>query len=148
MSKTIVLDGYVTRKEATAAAALSPGHLIKLNTAGKVLKHATAGGTLSPSFAVEYEYDTSDIATAYATGDRVRYVVATTGARIKGKLAASAAAIVIGDYLESAGDGTLRKVSTDTATSQDERNSVRFQAVEAVNNSSGSSEVFIKVEVI
>ena len=148
MSKTIVLDGYVTPKEATAAAALSPGHLIKLNNAGKVLKHATAGGTLSPSFAVEYEYDTSDIATAYATGDRVRYVVATTGARIKGKLAASAAAIVIGDYLESAGDGTLRKVSTDTATSQDERNSVRFQAVEAVNNSSGSSEVFIKVEVI
>lgn len=148
MAKTVVLDGPVVFKEATSAGALSPGHLIKLNTAGKVVKHATAGGTLSPMFAIEYEFDSSDIDTAYASGDRVRYVVASTGCRIKAKVAATAPAIVIGDYLESAGDGTLRKVIADTATSQNERNSVRFQAVEAVNNSSGSSEVFIKVEVI
>ncbi len=147
MSKTIVLDGYVTRKEPTAAAGLSPGHLINWTVPARFW---TCHGRwhIVTAFATEYEYDSSDVDTAYTTGDRVRYVVAMTGAKIKAKLAASATAIVIGDYLESAGDGTLRKVSTDTATSQDERNSVRFQAVEAVDNSSGSSEVFIKVEVI
>lgn len=110
--KTILVRGEPDAREAIAAGAITPGHLIALNTAGKVVVHPTAGGVLpSKYFAREEEYTNANIDTAYATNDSVPYWHAKPGDQLFALVPASAAAIVIGDLLESNGDGTLRKVA-------------------------------------
>jgi hypothetical protein len=54
---------------------------------------------------------------------------------------------VIGDTLESAGNGMLRKATTDAATDDTQRNSSIGKALEAVDNSGGGSPARIKIEV-
>lgn len=107
---TVLLKGRASPREGVANAALTPGHLIEQMSTGKFRKHGTAGG-VSPSrlFAAEKEWDGSDIDTAYAQNENVRILNCQPGAVVYALVAASAAAIAIGDMLESAGDGTLRK---------------------------------------
>lgn len=107
--KTIIVKGRGIRKEAKAGGAVTPGHLVKLNSSGEVVVHATAGGKAQRAFAVENELAGDEISVAYAQNDTCFYEVVGAGAEVYGLVAASAAAIVIGDLLESAGDGTLRK---------------------------------------
>lgn len=126
---------------------INPGYLVE-GTADAYEPHGTAAGTASPTFAIENSYEGKGTETAYAAGSQVYLVTAQAGAVLYAKLAANATAVTAGNFLESAGDGTLRKVSTDSATSQDERASVVAKALEDVDNSSGDSEAFIKIEVI
>lgn len=109
--KTVILSGNPNRYEAVANAAITPGDLIELMTTGRVRKHATAGG-VRPSrwFALEEEYAGGTIDTNYATNGQVHYAACHPGDRVYARVAAAAPAIVAGDLLESAGDGTLRKV--------------------------------------
>lgn len=108
--KTILLKGVPQYREGIANAAITPGYLIEQMSTGKFRKHATAGQRIAPLIAIEEEYVGGGIDTAYAANDQLRYYVAQRGDQVYGLVAASAAAIVIGDYLESAGDGTFRKV--------------------------------------
>ena len=80
-------------------------------------------------------------------GSRVRYGGAHSGQEAYALLAASATAVVKGAPLQSAGDGTLRVLATDAATSQSERNGIVAYALEAVDNSAGGSLARIKVRV-
>lgn len=109
-AKQVILSGDPTIYEAVANAAFTPGHLIELMSTGKVRKHATAGG-VRPSrwFAREKEYNGANLDTGYAANEQVVYASCRPGDRVYALVAASAAAIVAGDVLESAGDGTLRK---------------------------------------
>lgn len=97
-------------EEALAHAALSPGHLIKLNSAGKVLKHSTEGGDAETLFAVEDALQGKTTADAYAADDVVSHHVAARGDVVQAMLAPGAN-YAIGDELISAGDGTLKKAS-------------------------------------
>lgn len=108
--KIIALSGHPMRYEYVANAAITPGHLVEVMSTGKIRKHATAGG-VSPSrwFADLEEYAGGTIDTAYAGGDQVPVLSCRPGDRVYATVAAGAAAIVIGDVLESAGDGSLRK---------------------------------------
>lgn len=108
-SNTIWLKGEGTVKEANAGGAITPGHLVYRSSATAVAVHATAGGFTPPMFALEADFVGKGIATAYATNDRVQFLVAQRGAEIYALVPAAAAAIVAGDLLESNGDGTLRK---------------------------------------
>lgn len=111
MPNTILLKGRGIRKEAISAAAITPGYLVDINSSGQVLKHAGAGLAASPSFAVEDELNGKEISVDWASGDQVIYETLPAGAEVNALVAASAAAIVIGDELESAGDGTLRLIT-------------------------------------
>lgn len=111
---TIVIVGRGFRKEAVAAAAITPGDLVEFTSALKYQRHSVAGGKAVKTFAVENELFGKGIATAYAANDRVLVESCHAGMEIYATLAANAAAIVAGDLLESAGDGTLRKVAAAT----------------------------------
>ncbi len=115
MSNTILLKGRGVRKEATSAAAIQPGYLVELDSTGKVQKHSTAGGSASPSFAPENELLGKEITVAWPSGEQTTYETMSPGDEILAVLAASAAAIIIGDYLQSAGDGTLRIIPADVS---------------------------------
>lgn len=75
---------------------------------------------------------------AYAVADLVEALIARAGATIWALVATSAPAIAIGDKLESAGDGTLRKYTSGTPIAI---------AMEALTNTSGANSR-LKIEVL
>lgn len=110
--KTISLKGCPALREFVANAAITPGHLVEVMTTGKIRAHATAGGVRPARwFAREQAYTGKGIDTAYASLDTVPVLDCKPGDVVYALLPASAAAVVIGDLLESAGDGTLRKAA-------------------------------------
>lgn len=145
---TIVLKGRGIRKEGVAGGAITPGHLISRDANDELVVHAVAAGTAAPTFAVENEVIGKGIDDAYAANDQVLYEHVQPGSEVYALVAAAAAAIVVGDYLESAGDGTLRKVAVSAATAQSSRNSVVARAIEAVDNSAGGAAARIMVETL
>lgn len=145
---TILLKGGGVNKEYDAGTAITPGYLVALAADGDVDPHGTAAANAQRMFALENELVGDGIDVDYAVGERVKCVVPTPGSEIYALVAASASAIVIGDFLESAGDGTLRLAATDAATDTAQRVSIIAQAIEAVDNSGGGSEARIKVSVI
>lgn len=96
-------------KERTAGGAITPGHLVELNSAGAVVVHATAAEAVLPqrAFALEDQAQGRSIDDAYASGDLVVYQVFQPGDEIYALLE-NAAVATIGAELESAGDGTLQ----------------------------------------
>jgi len=104
---TIWLKGDGLVKEAKAGGGMTPGHLIKRNASNEFVVHATAGGDAAPRmFALEQDFVGKGIATAYVQNDQVQALVPQPGAEIYALVPAAAAAVVIGDKLESNGDGT------------------------------------------
>jgi hypothetical protein len=144
---TIWLKGEGHVKEAVAAAAITPGHLIQRTSANAYQKHGTAEGDAFPIFAMEQDYVGSDIDTAYASGDRVSALYCEKGTEVYALLPAAAAAVVIGDELVSNGDGTLKKV-TSAAVAVGNLRRVVALALEAVDNSGGGAAVRIRVEAV
>lgn len=108
---TILLKGDPMPLEYLADGAITPGHLVKLDSDGKVTVHATAGAYTPVYIAREHETDGGDIDEAYAAADTCFIYHCKPGDEVYVLLPASAAAVVIGDLLESAGDGTFRKVA-------------------------------------
>lgn len=151
-SEAIVLLGNPERQEDKAIAAFSPGHLLEFNSTG-VRKHSVAKGKARKAIATENELLGKTIEDAYAINDNAYLAVFKSGEQAQVRLAAAAAAIVKGDFLESAGDGTLRKL---TAASQGGGAPYAYTsegvplavALEAIDNSAGGTEVFINVEFL
>lgn len=109
--KTIFVKGRGIGKEAVAAGAILPGSLLEYKSTGKVGVHSVAGGKAPRLFARENELAGMGIADAYAADDTVFFETALPGFEIFGYVAASAAAIVIGDKLVSNGAGGVRKAT-------------------------------------
>ena len=104
-------------EEWIANAAITPGHLVEvINSSGspKVRVHATPGGNAIPMFALEDEMQGNGIDTAYAADAPVQVWIAGRGDEVNALLA-NGQTVVVGDFLESAGDGTLQKHATDSA---------------------------------
>lgn len=139
---TILLKGEIGDRyeEGRAAGGITPGHLIKVQTGGTLVVHATAGGFGEKAFAIEDALRGKTIDDAYASGDLVRYVIPDHGDWVYALIPAGAAAIVEGDALISNGDGTLKK--TTGTPSQ-----IIAYAMEAVDNSGGGAAVRIKARV-
>lgn len=114
-SNTIVLKGNGINKEAIANAAITPGYLVERMSTGNIRKHATAGVEASPAFAIENEVIGLGIDDDYAANDNCLFTYLQSGSEVFALLAAAASAIVIGDKLESAGDGTVRILPADVA---------------------------------
>lgn len=104
-------DGQRRINERLTAGIILPGMLIeKVSAAQTIVAHSTAGGPAQRTFALENVANAEGIADAYASGETARFLYAQPGDLINAALAASAAAIVIGDLLESSGDGYVRKI--------------------------------------
>ena len=145
-------------EELTAYAAITPGHLVELypTTAGYVRMHSTASGNVLPMFALEDESQGKGIDDAYAASDKVQVWIPTRG-DIVNALLADGQNIAIGDFLESAGNGSLQKYVADVDSSADITtiygNAIVGQATEAVDLSGSSglhpvSGLRIKVRII
>lgn len=171
---TIALTPPARHKEFLANEALSPGHIMELLSTGKVQLNDKIARKIPKLIALEKEYDGKGITDAYAQNDQTIVGVFRAGDEVTLRLPASAAAVVIGDYLEPFTGGVVRKVAgpltdnsggTANTTLQDIGSSFTeaevannfadvaaainvtgafAMALEAVDNSGGSAEVFIR----
>lgn len=140
---TIWLGGPRTEiGDVPASEAITPGHLIERHDAGsgvsKFRKHATAGGDTVPTFATEQSMLNLGVDDAYAADDLVEATIGAGGTLIWA-LIASGQDIEAGEFLESAGNGTLRVYAAGKKL---------CQAVESVDNSAGPVTARIRVEVL
>lgn len=129
-----------------AASGILPGHLVA-ESSGTIAVHGGAGLNAQKLFAQTDLAIAGDIDTAYASGATVSYGAYGRGQEVNALLAASAAAIVDGDALESAGDGTIRLAVADAATDTAQRDAIVGYALESVDNSGGGTAVRIKIRV-
>ena len=109
-NRTIHLKGTRVQEEAIASGIFSPGHLIKLDSSSKVLKHATEGGYAELLFGIEHSLDGKTIDDAYAVNDLSFYVVGKGSNTVFAYLKAGYN-YAVGTQLISAGDGTLKPVA-------------------------------------
>jgi len=103
-------------EEFVAGVAIIPGMLVTLNADGKVIPHNLDGGNAIPMFALEDELQGKTIEDEYAIGNPVQVWVAGRG-DIVYALANSGVTINVGDFLVSAGDGTLKPAGSGTTLS-------------------------------
>lgn len=155
--KTIILKGRenAVRDERPAGGAITPGHLVVMNSSGNFVVHNVAKGRAQRTFAVEYENllpnktSAGGIDDAYGSGDLVQAETVQPGAWVYALVAASATAITKGALLESAGDGTLKLVSDFTDAEIDSIGGGSIaRALEAVDNSGGATPARIRVEIL
>lgn len=108
--RTIKIKNYSkVMEEYTAVAAITPGMLVELTSAGQVQAHSSAGqNVLPPMFACEDELQGNGIRTNYAATDKVQVWVPGKGDIALGILA-DGENVAVGDPLESNGDGKLKK---------------------------------------
>lgn len=137
--KNIAVIGDPIVKNFTANEAITPGHLVTLNSSGKVIKHASAGGTVTRMFALEDDPQGAEIGTAYTADNVCRVGCFRPGDEVLALLYDGETA-AIGNFLESQGDGTLRVVDSDASAGDIGVGSVVGMALEAVDMSGSSGE--------
>jgi len=103
---------FLLEEDVNTAATILPGSLLKKDSAGLVLKHATASGFHERWYAVEDPLEGKTVLDAYAASTRVTSHLVTPGGKIQAILAAGTN-YVVGDELASAGDGTLKKTGSE-----------------------------------
>lgn len=150
--RAILLVGkeHCIMKELIAGGTITPGMLLSINSAGKYVAHATAKGTSSRIFADMYDLNGKGIDDNYVANDWCQAWVTQPGCEVNALVAASAAAIAIGDLVESAGNGTVRKL---TAEAQSGTTPFAFTsegkavgvALQAVDNSGGGTSVRLQI---
>lgn len=147
MAKTIVLTSVAGQyDEALASAAITPGMLLVLETAGTVKAHATQAGYAERIFAREDSLQGAAVTTAYASGARVPYFIAAPG-DIVNILLKAGETITIGETLVSGGNGTL--IASDNTSSGVTTKQIIATALEAKNlSASGSVNTLIKARIM
>lgn len=150
MSRTTLLKGDPLQKEFKATAvAITPGYLVeRTSTAGQIQAHSTAGGRAQLLIAIEDSMQGKEISDAYAVSAQIQVMAGRSGDEFDMVLQ-DGEVVVIGDYLESNGDGTLRKlVEVDRAASASgniQGENIICQATEA--KSPSGADVNINVEI-
>lgn len=131
---TIWLGGPRTQiNDLAAGVAICPGMLvdryIPSGTINRLRPHATAAVATPRLVATEASMLNKNVNEGYAIGDLVE-ASDLAGGSSAWMIIASGQNITFGQKLESAGDGTLRAIAAGVAL---------FQALETVNNSTGSA---------
>src|SRR5262245_10141665 len=136
--RVIALMGEPIQTEDWAAAeAITPGHLVNVNSSGLLIKHATSTGVAARRFAMARDEMGQDIDVAYAIGDTVKVGCFHQGQRVYAFLA-SGQNVALGAFLSSNGAGLLTGSTTNSVA----------QALEAVNNTAGPGAARITVEIL
>lgn len=134
---TVVKAIDLRREEATAKAAIKPGHLIEKASDGEVQVHSTADGFARPLVAIENFMAGEGIDDTYAADDTVHFVTAAPGDWYYMWIA-DAQTIAIGDKLASAGNGELQEAGAGTKQ-------VIAIAEEAVTTSGAASRIKVSM---
>jgi hypothetical protein len=141
MGRPIKLLGEPIQNEDYPAAdgTIKPGHLIVLNSSAEWIRHnVTSSASVAAQFALEREEMGQGIDVLYAEGDYVKAGHFGNGTRVNA-LIPSGQNIAAGQKLESAGDGTLRAVTSGFAIAI---------ASAAVNNAAGPGDARISATII
>lgn len=125
-------------EEIDAGGAITPGHLLELNSSGDVVVHNSAGESVLPMFALEDELQGGEIDDAYASGDKVQVWIPGRGDQVYALLADGEVA-AIGSFLESNGDGTLKVYDQTSGGVADFPHSIVGVATEAVDLSASAN---------
>ena len=96
-----------------AEAGIYPGHLIKMNEGGNVINHDVEGDRHERMFAQEDALQGKTVDDVYANEALVACIIMNNGSECYAMLKAGQD-VVKGDYLVSAGDGTLLKQYADS----------------------------------
>lgn len=138
MANTVKLKKYSdVVKELIANAAITPGHLIERMSTGKVRVHATQDGDAAKMFALEDELQGKAITEAYAALDPVQCWLPGRGDEVNAILANGETA-VIGSFLTSNGDGTLKVHDVVASAAEEYPEAIIGIALEAVDMSDSS----------
>lgn len=132
---TIIGKAYTNiRDEKDATNAITPGDLVERLSDGTVQKHSTAAGPVNPLFAIENAPEGNGLDDDYADGDLVQLWKPQSGEQVYARSDdTTAGAIVIGDFLESDGNGRVRglTVGQSSAAVDEFANSIFAVALEA-----------------
>jgi hypothetical protein len=161
MTKTVSIKGSPIYQEGEASTTVKPGMLVELKSTGEYGPHATAKGYAAPLFALENEIyagegpESPDLDDTYADGDLMLMGYFRAGDEVNALLTygSAVATIVIGDFLESTGDGTLRKMtahaqSGTTPFAVTTEGKAIAVALEASDQSGGSANTRLKVRIL
>jgi hypothetical protein len=140
----IVQKGDGHRKEGRAGGTVTPGHMVALNSSEEWVVHASAGGSANLVVAEEKELFGGIVSTTYANDEQIHLYYPQRGDELNMLLKAGES-VSIGDKLESQGDGTLRKVVSDTSAGTIKVQSIVATSLEAIN-ANGGVDVRIRVE--
>lgn len=145
--RTIIGKSYTNiRDEADAAATIIPGMLVKRNSSNKIIQHSPAGGPAAPLFAVEDELQGKGITGNYLSGDKVLLWRPTPGDLVYAIADDTASgAIAIGDFVESNGNGRLRKHSQANTGISEYPDAIVGVAREAVTPGSTSPRFLVEI---
>lgn len=146
MANRIQLKGGFRLEEAVAAGTITPGHLLEVNSDGKVIVHNSEGAYAERLFAVEDALQGNEIDDDYSAADLVQYHVVDPGAEVYAYIQAGQD-IDIGDLLISGGDGTLIENGQELSTTTVQQ--IIAVAMEAVDlTASGAVDTRIAVRVL
>ena len=136
--ETIILSGksLCVFRERSLDGTAYPGNIITLTSDGKVQVNATEKTNVARYFLTEQLI--GSIRTRLEDNTRAEYIVANRGVVLQTRVAAGADAITVGTALEANSSGGVQAFTDGV---------VIAYALEDVDNSSGTEEVFIKVEV-
>ena len=148
---TIKLKDYTKINiEENAAAAITPGMLVELTSAGKVQAHSNAGQDALTMIALEDDLQGNDIDDAYSTDNPVQVWIPNRGCEAYMILATSQT-IAIGDFLSSNGNGMLKKHVPDASEIYATTDVTVYgrqiigQAIEAKTTTSAAARIKVRI---
>lgn len=132
-------------KDGISDVSIDPGHVVEIGGSNDIQKQSSAGGDGEKAVAMVNRAKHGKVSDSWASGDTVEYAIAQSGDEVQVRLGSGSAEhnISKGEQLEFAGDGTVQ--SQGTAGSG---NHTKFVALEALDNSGGSSEKLIKARAV
>ena len=139
--ETIILRGkYHIQKEGRTSEALSPGHILERGGTADIQKNNAANRIAGLLIAIENAAAGGDINEAYAANDNVVFVACYSGMEVYARIPAGAN-ISKNDLLTCTNDGAVQ----DTGATQALACGI---ALEDKDNSSGTTETFVRMEVV
>lgn len=136
---TIKIKKYsdVVEEITATAVAITPGSLLELASATTIQVHSTSGGNALPMFALEDELQGKGIDDNIAASNKVQVWIPGRGDQVYAILK-DGQNVSAGDFLESNGDGTLKKHSADSAGAVEYPEVIVGVALEALDLSASS----------
>ena len=128
----------------TDEADIMPGHLVKLNTSNRIIKHDVPEGRNERMFAQEDALQGKTIDDVYALGALAGVILPNIGSQVIAWLSDNQV-VEIGDHLVSNGDGTLRLEDAGSGFTDTNIVAVAMEAVDTLNDSTTSNASRIRV---